>query len=93
MKKTIAMKCIIAWPPDRLELEKSLSPGDHTLVVIVACNLKNMMGPHFSDGLPGIWSWIWSGRTTQPPEKYKFFPSGLVEPPEMFISYYLENLK
>ncbi len=78
---------VIAWPPDCLELDKPLDAGGHTLEVIVAGNLKNMMGPHFSDGLPGIWSWIWSGRTTQPPEKYKFFPSGLVEAPQLSASH------
>jgi hypothetical protein len=72
---------VIAWPPDRLQVGYPLAAGQHELRVSVAGNLKNMLGPHFSDGLPGIWSWRWSGQTTQPPEKYKFAPSGLLERP------------
>lgn len=74
---------VIAWPPDRLEVDRPLGRGDHTLEVVVAGNMKNLMGPHFSDGLPGIWSWIWSGRQAQPAEKYKIVPCGLMEPPQL----------
>jgi hypothetical protein len=72
---------VIAWPPDRLEVKQALAPGNHTLEVVVAGNLKNMLGPHFSEGLPGIWSWRWPGKERQPPEKYLFAPTGLVRPP------------
>ncbi len=76
---------VIAWPPDRLEIDKLLDAGDHELDVVVAGNLKNMMGPHFSDGLPGIWSWRWSGQRKQPPEKYNFAPCGLIKEPNLRI--------
>lgn len=66
-------------------IDKLLDAGDHELDVVVAGNLKNMMGPHFSDGLPGIWSWRWSGRRKQPPEKYNFAPCGLIKEPNLRI--------
>ncbi|MFW6106909.1 MAG: glycosyl hydrolase [bacterium] len=77
---------VIAWPPDRLEVEQPLSAGPHDLEIVVAGNMKNLMGPHFSDGLPGIWSWRWSGQKTQPPKKYQFAPCGLFEDPELSIA-------
>ncbi|HYW80984.1 MAG TPA: hypothetical protein VE890_15495, partial [Thermoguttaceae bacterium] len=72
---------VIAWPPDRLEFDRSLSAGEHSLEIIVAGNMKNLMGPHFSDGLPGIWTWRWSGQNTQPAEAYSFAPCGLQKAP------------
>ncbi len=76
---------VIAWPPDRLEIDKLLDAGDHELEIVVAGNLRNMMGPHFSDGLPGIWSWRWSGQKNKPPNKYNFAPCGLIKAPNVRI--------
>jgi hypothetical protein len=77
---------VIAWPPDRLEFRRPFDVGVHRLELIVAGNMKNMMGPHFSDGLPGIWSWRWSGQKTQPSRNYKFAPCGLREDPALVTS-------
>jgi hypothetical protein len=77
---------VIAWPPDGLAIHRPLAAGRHELRVSVAGNLKNMLGPHFSDGLPGIWSWRWSGQKTQPPGKYTFSPSGLSAHPRLMVA-------
>jgi hypothetical protein len=76
----------IAWPPDRLAVEHALKPGAHTLAIEVSGNFKNMLGPHFNDGLPGIWSWSNCPATTPPGKRYRFYPSGLDEPPKLQIA-------
>lgn len=63
-----------------------LDPGEHILEIVVSGNMKNLLGPHFSDGLPGIWSWRWSGQKTQPPEKYQFAPTGLRRMPVLEVA-------
>ncbi|MCU0875605.1 MAG: hypothetical protein MUE50_25010, partial [Pirellulaceae bacterium] len=76
---------VIAWPPDQLEFRRPLAAGEHRAEIVVAGNMKNLMGPHFSDGLPGIWSWRWSGQKMQPPGNYKFAPCGLLQVPSFAI--------
>ncbi|MCL4206313.1 MAG: hypothetical protein KJ000_27845 [Pirellulaceae bacterium] len=72
---------LFAWPPDRLELKTDLRAGEHHLAVTVAGNPRNQMGPHFSKGLPIVYSWIYGAKTQQPGEKYMLWPSGLNEQP------------
>ncbi len=51
--------------------------GDHTLAIVLCGNLKNLLGPHFHDGLPGAWSWE-NCPTSQPDGTvYKIEPTGL----------------
>lgn len=71
----------IAWPPDRLEMSCPLNTGTHRLEVAVAGNLKNMMGPHFNDGLPGIWTWRSCPPVRPPGKEYRFYPTGLNQAP------------
>jgi len=66
-----------------LEIAQPLSQGRHELVVEIAGNLKNMLGPHFSDGLPGGWSWESCPSSPPPGSRYRFYPSGLMEPPRL----------
>jgi hypothetical protein len=77
---------VIAWPPDLLRIRREIRAGEHELSIVVAGNMKNLLGPHFSDGLPGIWSWRWSGQKTQPPKKYKLTHCGLMESPLMVVA-------
>jgi hypothetical protein len=77
---------LFAWPPDRIELDTLLSAGHHKLEIIVAGNPRNQMGPHFSEGLPIVYSWIYGARTVQPGEKYMLRPAGLYEQPEVEVS-------
>ncbi len=74
---------VIAWPPDKLRVAGSFKRGEHTLEIAVAGNLRNMLGPHFSGGLPGIWSWLWEGQKLQPAAHYKLSPCGLNVPPKL----------
>jgi hypothetical protein len=76
----------IAWPPEELLRRHRLEAGDHRLTIVVTGNLKNMLGPHFSDGLPGIWTWANAPAKTPPGEKYRFFPAGLNTEPEVGIA-------
>jgi hypothetical protein len=77
---------LFAWPPDRLELETELPVGQHLLEIKVAGNPRNQMGPHFSKGLPIVYSWIYGAKTEQPGEKYMRWPCGLNEPPVVEVS-------
>jgi hypothetical protein len=72
---------IFAWPPGRLELKTDLPVGQHQLEITVAGNPRNQMGPHFSKGLPIVYSWIYGAKTAQPGEKYMLWPSGLYQDP------------
>jgi hypothetical protein len=77
---------LFAWPPDRLELETDLTAGQHTLELVVSGNPRNQMGPHFSKGLPIVYSWIYGAKSAQPGEKYMLWPSGLPQDPIVDIS-------
>ncbi|MFP4358134.1 MAG: hypothetical protein ACLFSZ_06830 [Puniceicoccaceae bacterium] len=67
--------------PWRLDLPQSLEAGTHRLEILVRGNLKNLLGPHFSDGLSGPWSWEYSPRSQPAGADYRRFPSGLTSLP------------
>jgi hypothetical protein len=71
----------ILHPPFALELGSTIPAGGHELVVEVVGNMKNFMGPHFSDGLPGPWSWGACPAHQPAGDKYRFYPVGLFEKP------------
>lgn len=73
----------IAFPPERLELDQPLGVGEHRLEIEVAGNLKNLFGPHFSDGLPGLWTWRLCPPQAPAGEKYRFYPAGLLAAPKL----------
>jgi hypothetical protein len=52
-----------------------------TFTLVLAGNLQNQLGPHFSDGLPGPWSWQQQPSPEPPGAAYRFFPTGLSAPP------------
>jgi len=72
---------LFAWPPDRLEWKTDLPVGQHQLEITVAGNPRNQMGPHFSKGLPIVFSWIYGAKTAQAGENYMLWPSGLHQDP------------
>lgn len=43
------------------------------------------MGPHFREGLPIDYSWIYGAKSIQPGEKYMLQPSGLYEKPKVEV--------
>ena len=71
-------------PRRNIELPGVFAPGDHHFDLLLCGNLKNLMGPHFSDGLPGAWSW--QASPTAPPcgGDYRLQRTGLDSPPRLF---------
>ena len=69
--------------PYTIAAEHHLAPGEHTLSLEVRGNLKNLLGPHFNDGLPGPWSWGLSPKAQPPGKEYRRYPTGLMHPPKI----------
>ena len=76
----------IANPPGRLEWAEAVPVGNHELIVEVRGNLKNLLGPHFSDGLPGPWSWQAAPQPQPAGSQYKFAETGLREAPRCWVA-------
>jgi hypothetical protein len=76
---------VVLHPPYSLRVECPVPEGRHELTVEVVGNMRNFMGPHFSDGLPGIWSYRPAPAHTPPGDAYKKQPSGLMEPPVLWL--------
>ncbi len=74
---------VIAWPPYELKVEGELAAGEHTLAVDVFGNMKNMMGPFFDDGLPGVWTWMIHPDHEPDGSEYRFFECGLRAAPSV----------
>jgi hypothetical protein len=62
-----------------------LSAGVHRLDITLCGNLKNLLGPHFSDGLPGGWSWEDCPPSRPPGKQYRFSSTGLSHAPTVEI--------
>jgi hypothetical protein len=72
---------VIAYPPHELRVERRLAAGEHELALDVFGNMKNLLGPPFDDGLPGIWTWERHPEHAPDGDAYRFFPCGLTAPP------------
>ncbi|MCY3024508.1 MAG: glycosyl hydrolase [Planctomycetota bacterium] len=76
----------ILHPPYAVEISGPIRKGRHELAVEVIGNMRNMLGPHFSDGLAGPWSWQWGPPASAPPgDAYARQASGLLAPPTLRI--------
>jgi hypothetical protein len=75
----------IAYPPHELHVSGAIKAGRHTLSLQVAGNMKNLLGPHFSDGLPILWQWQVHGESRANGDEYRFFPSGLMQEPAVQV--------
>jgi len=75
----------VAFPPYRLEIDGELTEGAHTLAIDVVGNMKNLMGPHFDGGLPGVWTWRKCPEETPPGGAYRFYPSGMMTDPVVLV--------
>ncbi len=73
---------LVVHPPYTLTLH-DVGAGPHTLALDVTGNMRNMMGPHHIDGLPGAWTWNRSPHHQPPGAAYKTCPSGLLAPPRL----------
>jgi hypothetical protein len=76
----------ILHPPFALEVAAAIPEGRHEIAVTVIGNMRNMLGPHFSEGHAGPWSWQWGPpETTAPGKAYTLQPSGLFETPTLRV--------
>jgi hypothetical protein len=66
-----------------LELQGVFAPGNHRLDLVLCGNLKNLLGPHFSNGLPGAWSWKASPEAPPPGADYRLHSTGVDSPPQL----------
>lgn len=64
-----------------LEDRDSIAGKPGELEMTLAGNLQNQLGPHFSDGLPGPWSWQHQPSPEPPGAAYRFFATGLTASP------------
>jgi len=76
----------ILHEPYELAIEQRLEAGAHRLDLDVVGNMKNFMGPHFCDGLAGPWSWADCPAHMPAGERYRFFPVGLMKPPQVRVA-------
>ncbi|NBD37429.1 MAG: hypothetical protein GVY10_02540 [Verrucomicrobia bacterium] len=70
-------------PQRPLERWGALAAGAHVLEVLVRGSLRNLLGPHHNDGLPGPWSWRDSPEHQPPGADYRRTASGLFAPPRI----------
>lgn len=73
----------VLHPPYTLRIEEAISSGTHALTIKVIGNMKNFMGPFFSDAVPGPWAWGDCPEHMPTGETYRFYPVGLMSPPEI----------
>lgn len=66
-----------------IELPGVFAAGDHRLDLLLCGNLKNLMGPHFSAGLPGAWSWQASPAQAPCGADYRLHRTGLEATPQL----------
>ncbi len=75
----------IAYPPYTLEVEAALAAGQHTLEIELFGNLKNMMGPPFSENLPIVWAWMDAPLHQPDGSRYRFYSCGLHAAPLLSV--------
>ncbi len=75
----------VVHPPYEVTVPEMLSAGEHRIDVDVFGNMKNMMGSHFSDLLPGIWSFQYNPEAMPPGNEYTFTPSGMTGGPAVLV--------
>jgi hypothetical protein len=75
----------LLYPPYEGVFTGEFAAGRHGVKVVVASNLKNTLGPHFSDGLPGGWSWEQAPAHQPPGQEYRFYPVGLNAAPRIEV--------
>jgi hypothetical protein len=71
----------VMHPPYTHRFSGLFDTGPHTLTVDIVGNMRNMMGPHHADGLPGAWTWEQGPQHMPPGNAYHLWASGLGAPP------------
>lgn len=79
-----ALKPLLHAPWERTTAV-SVAPGRRELCVEIVGNLRNLLGPHHIEGLPGPWSWNHAPDRQPPGEAYIRRPAGLYAPPVVEI--------
>lgn len=74
----------VMHPPFELAVPGPVRRGRHVLAVDVIGNVKNMMGSHFSQALPLVWSYECAPAAQPAGSAYQFHPTGLMAAPELF---------
>jgi hypothetical protein len=74
----------ILHPPYTLDIAGPVAKGRHEIAVEVIGNMRNMLGPHFSEGHAGPWSWQWGAPDAAPAgAAYALQPCGLLDAPRL----------
>ncbi len=77
-------ECGVVYPHDRFaDVRGEFAAGPHELALDVVGNMRNLMGPHHAEGLPGPWTWIQCPDHMPPGSEYRRWPSGLYGAPEL----------
>lgn len=72
---------VIMHPPYRLEVPGPFAAGQHEVAIDIVGNMKNMMGPHHAEGLPGPWTWDRCPERQPAGRDYRFVRTGLMTAP------------
>ena len=67
----------VLWPPFSFSLKGPFRKGVHSISFEVIGNIGNLMGPHFNDGYPIVWSWLNAPDNEPHGDEYKISPYGL----------------
>jgi len=73
--------------PFELALPGPVSPGSHQVSIDVIGNMRNMMGPHFDEGLPIASTWEKCPPHMPPGDRYRAQPSGLLGMPVLLARH------
>jgi hypothetical protein len=77
----------VMGPAFELALPGPVSPGSHRLSIDVIGNMRNMMGPHFDEGLPIASTWEKCPPHMPPGDRYRTQPSGLLAMPVLLARH------
>ncbi|MDZ7373730.1 MAG: glycosyl hydrolase [candidate division KSB1 bacterium] len=72
---------ILAWPPYQVEVSGEISPGSHTIEVVVYGSLRNVLGPYHAEPAGQVRPWLFRQAPAEQPrgDQYRLLPYGLME--------------
>jgi hypothetical protein len=74
----------VIYPYDTcLDVAGEFAEGTHELTLDVVGSMRNFMGPHHAEGLPGPWTWSNCPDQMPPGAEYNRWPSGLAGMPKL----------
>lgn len=75
----------VLYPPYRVAADLPLPAGDHEVSVELMGSMRNMMGPHFSQGVPAVGSWMKPAVGPVAADQHHVTPTGLGQPPTLRV--------